>query len=96
MDPNTALEYIRSICQQFNERATYADMDELVEQVQALDEFMSKGGFSPWNNDYGKLSSFSGRFSFNGTEYTVSEIEFEPADKFEEYDTLTVYAREQD
>lgn len=46
-DPNAALAVIRTLVSGFNERASYEDMDQLVEVVNGLDEWLSKGGFLP-------------------------------------------------
>lgn len=85
MDPDTTLQEIRELCRVAFQNGQGAELALLVTE---LDEWMSKGGFSPWASHYGKLKSFSGRFSFNDTEYNVVEIDFMPD---AEYDTLTVY-----
>lgn len=52
MDPNEALRIIRTLVNNFYKRATYEDMDQLVESIEALDEWITSGGFLPdaWQN----------------------------------------------
>ena len=47
MDPNAALEIIRYQLMRWNEEAPNFDPDELAEQVDALDGWLSLGGFLP-------------------------------------------------
>lgn len=47
MDPNATLAEIRAIVTRFQTESDYESMDELVEYVQAMDEWLSRGGFEP-------------------------------------------------
>ena len=52
MDPNVTLAQIRELVSENEYRDLYADeTDRLVELVQSLDQWISKGGFLPadWN-----------------------------------------------
>lgn len=56
MDPDKALDQIRALCERFDRESTYEDMDQLVELVQGLDEWLSapKHGIWPaaWSRPY--------------------------------------------
>lgn len=47
MDPDEALRLLRMFAEKFNRESTYEDMDEMVEHFQALDKWISNGGFLP-------------------------------------------------
>ncbi len=56
MDPNAALEYMRSIVRQFRDREhedDYETLQDLVNEVSALDIWLKTGGFLPseWDHD---------------------------------------------
>lgn len=56
MDPNVTLAAIRDLVTVSNERAlTITESNELCERIEALDEWLSKGGFSPepWRSKAG-------------------------------------------
>ncbi len=69
MDPNETLKRIRAMVREWHEpwpdsySARDADIffDELIELVEALDEWMSKGGFSPWGDPRGDPNWYPGR-----------------------------------
>lgn len=48
MDPDTALENLRTLVAAANEQGEHFEqVEELVEQVEALDKWLSNGGFYP-------------------------------------------------
>lgn len=57
MDPHACLETIRRLMKQVLNRGSYCgeddereyDLEQFVEHVQNLDQWMSRGGFSPWS-----------------------------------------------
>lgn len=62
MDPNTALQTLREQAKDLTRDSDYADaadVQEVVEQFEALDEWLSKGGFAPaaWGGPTGTVSS---------------------------------------
>lgn len=61
MDPNEALRRIRGVVQRIGDDASartldaFSELEEITDAAQALDEWLSKGGFLPdgWRNAWG-------------------------------------------